>query len=103
MSQRYILCLDGASTKAEDRDKVTRFLESHGWQVWHWFEDLWMVTIPGDEMNMMSMRDEIRVNALPKGRFVIFELAEGSRTGGTEQTNAVEWIYKNWLPEELKP
>jgi hypothetical protein len=51
MFQRLIIITDSSKgllngATAQERNLITRFLEGKGWDVWHWFEDVWLVVVP---------------------------------------------------------
>ena len=59
MAQRLIIVTDSAGTTRDQRNAITAFLEGKGWEVWHWYEDLWLVNNPGEPIDFGTLRDQL--------------------------------------------
>ncbi|MGI8773203.1 MAG: hypothetical protein ACR2JE_17405 [Acidobacteriaceae bacterium] len=80
---------------AAERNEITLHLQRKGWQVWHWFEDLWLVTYPGEEMRLPLLRDELR--ALLGAKYVlIMSLNDSPFYSGFGPQAAWPWMTENW-------
>jgi hypothetical protein len=108
MEQRIIICTD--STKgpvsgftADERNRITRHLEAKGWQVWHWFEDLWLVVVPDSsitgqaKLQPAELRDEIlTLLETPRKFILVMEVRGKIAYAGMGNAKGWPWMEANW-------
>lgn len=104
--QRFVICTDSAgewesAAPARDRDRITELMQAKGWNVWHWFEDLWLVTNPGQEYSVGSIRDEIRALPSMGDKHVLVMEVEGVAYSGFGPNKAWAWMRKRWSGESV--
>jgi hypothetical protein len=101
MEQRFIICTDtakgpGPGTSALDRNNITRHLEAKGWQVWHWFEDIWLAVAPPDSITPRDLRLEL-MTLLAAGKHVLVMLIEGEiKYSGNGPPAGWPWMAEKW-------
>lgn len=100
--RRLIICTDSAAggtlgATATERDAVTKLLTGKGWQVWHWFQDLWLVTVPpGDVTDLLAVREAVKGVMSGPGRQVVILDGDGNGFAGQVDTRGVPWMSDNW-------
>ena len=112
MEQRIIICTD--STKgpasgftADERNRITRHLEAKGWQVWHWFEDLWLIVVPDGsitgqaKLQPSELREEIlALLKAPLKYILVMEVRGKIDYAGMGDAQGWPWMESNWgLPQ----
>jgi hypothetical protein len=103
MPRRLIIATDSAKgvmngVTAEERNKITHHLELKGFQVWHWFEDLWLAIDPSNDTGTAKLREELSA-ILGSGnlKHVIVMHVDGPITySGLGPPDGWTWMAKNW-------
>lgn len=101
MEQRFIIATDSPKgfpngVTVEERNKITRFLEAKQWQVWHWFDDLWLVVAPANSTTPRALTKDLR-KLLLKTRFVLIIEVDGRTTySGFGSEYGWPWMEENW-------
>ena len=102
MEQRFLISTDSAKgapaggTTADERNKITFYLEAKGWQVWHWFEDLWLVVTPQGSTTTIALRDEI-TNLFGAKRFLLVMEIQGPIVySGYGNGEGWPWMASKW-------
>lgn len=102
MAQKFIIALDTAT--ADARDAITNHLLAQGWKVWHWLEDLWLVSEVSDDVTPRLLWDELK--AMPSVRkfsgLVMNASPEMLYWGGNKPESWV-WMKENWGKADHKP
>jgi hypothetical protein len=103
MPRRLIICTDSAKgvmngVTAEERNIITHHLELKGFQVWHWFEDLWLVVDPANGSSTSSLREELSGLLGPGNlKHIIIMNIEGNISfSGIGPPDGWPWMLKNW-------
>lgn len=102
MAQRFIICTNGQPASAnaptpDDRNKITRLFEAkEGWQVWHWFSDVWLIVDPFDSTTPRQLSDELRA-LLGEPKHVLVMKIEGAiGFSGYGPPDGWPWMSTNW-------
>ena len=98
MAQRFIICTDGSENAptAKERDRITDLLMSKNLDVWHWFEDLWLVVDNRDEYNASGLRDEIQKCFTRQKKNVLVLQTETRNYSGYGPGAAWKWMKRKW-------
>jgi hypothetical protein len=97
--QRLIIVTNSAAsakTTSSVRDLITGFLQGKGWHVWHWFEDLWLVTVYADDVDFSQIRDEIQALLPERIHILLMEFKEDSYFTGSFPEAAIPWLKIHW-------
>jgi hypothetical protein len=101
MPQRFVICTDsgggeGYAATTRERNKITRLLQSKGWRIWHWFEDVWLVVNPSEERySTDQLQLELRTQFIDDRYVLILEVTAGEYSGFGPK-KAWPWMRKNW-------
>jgi hypothetical protein len=96
---RLIIVINSATASKDIRDAVTSFLESKGWEIWHWFEDLWLSANAPNDLDLEKLRDEIRSIPLLVARnthVMVFGTNDKLRRAGWVPIPSIDWLMKHW-------
>jgi hypothetical protein len=102
MAKRLVICTDSGKgpvngANAFDRTNITKHLEAKGWQVWHWFEDVWLVVTDVDDVGLSLLRDELRnVIGGPNKHVLIMQVDGPVAYSGFGNPNGWPWMATNW-------
>jgi len=103
MSQRFIICTNSAvgpayGANATDRNKITSYFEAKKWDVWHWFEDVWLVVNPSDQaMQTNALRDELQALFAPLQRhLLVIEIGNPAHYSGWGPKDGWPWMQEKW-------
>lgn len=95
---KFIIVTDSAFTTNPIRDAITAFLEAKGWSVWHWFQDLWLVSTDAatEPTDTGSVRQEIQA-AIPAAKRIMVMTTEGIRGhSGFVPKDSIPWLKQYW-------
>lgn len=70
-------------------------LQAKGWDVWHWFDDLWLVVNSGKDYSPADLREDIQ-NLFSADKNVIVIQVEGVSYSGFGPPRAWTWMRKKW-------
>lgn len=102
MPQRFVICTNStaglAGANAADRNKITNYFEAKKWDVWHWFEDVWLVLNPSDKRIQTNvLRDELQALFSPLQRhLLIIEVSDQLHYSGWAPKNGWPWMLEKW-------
>jgi hypothetical protein len=95
MPKKLMVALDGGNR--EQRDAITYHLNSKGWQIWHWYGDLWLLANVPDQSTPYALWSEL--NALPplKGKSMLVSTVENHPLFfGVANPQSWPWMNENW-------
>jgi hypothetical protein len=101
MTSRYILVTDGETITPAEQDALTKRFLDLGWQVWHWFDNAWLLVLPeGDPGKTEPIAHEVREALSDRAHFFVQSLSDAAAYDFKAKVKgpAVEWILKNWDP-----
>jgi len=79
------------------KNSITIYLQSTGWQIWHWFEDLWLVAGVPDNFTAKDLAAALEVRSLAAtGSFLVLQIEGESLYYGRAVKEAWQWMYDNW-------
>jgi hypothetical protein len=93
---RFIVSTDSAVTSASVRNGLTSRLEAKGWSVWHWFQDLWLIDAPENNINLGELRDELRRTVPGLARIMIMSTEGKKDHAGVVPSESIPWIKEHW-------
>ena len=96
MKRKFIVITDGAN--AEQSDLITGVLgDFPAAKVWHWVENVWIVTCETSQYNSMTIWDRLTGSRnLSNMAGICFEVPEKSDYYGTHYQPSWEWLRDNW-------
>lgn len=100
MAQKYIIALDSGT--ADARDAITNHLLAKGWKVWHWIEDLWLVSGLPDDMTPRLLWEEL--NAMPsveKVNGLVMRTDPDLTYWGKGKRDSWKWMKEYWGKADL--
>lgn len=79
---------------------ITSYLLGRGWQVWHWFDDLWLTTNLPADMTAQRLSGELEqgVAGLSVAEFLVIQLENVPSYYGRLNDEAWGWIAHFWGP-----
>jgi hypothetical protein len=97
---RYVICTNSAvggnaGANAEERNAITDHLKAKGWQVWHWFEDVWLTVDELDESSPRELREELR-SLIDERTFILIMAVEPVAFSGFGSKQGWTWMRGNW-------
>jgi hypothetical protein len=102
VAQYFVICTNSASddpeevATSEDRNKITALLEAKQWEVWHWFEDVWLaVNTSSQEETPASLTKEIR-KAISRKRDLLVMQTGPLGLDGFGPRAGWKWTGKHW-------
>jgi hypothetical protein len=103
MPQRLMICTNSAmgptyGASAEQRNQITSFLQVKGWEVWHWFEDLWFVVVPNGSVTPKGLREEISTSILGNTKYILVLDVSGGQIvySGFGNKDGWPWMAEKW-------
>jgi hypothetical protein len=93
---RLIIVTNSQDSTSEGRNALTAFLQGKGWNIWHWFEDVWLISDApeGDEI-LESLRDEIR-GLVGIRQFLILSGQDPTTLSGMTTRDGQRWLKTKW-------
>lgn len=99
------------------KDAITNYLRAKGWPIWHWFENLWLLSNVPDNVTAQSLSEEILALIAPiapgplTSHIVIDASDKPSAYFGRGPKEGWEWMLQNWgrpdgapaEPEKVSP
>jgi hypothetical protein len=95
---RFILSTSAGEVSAVSKQLLTNHLQISGWQIWHWQEDLWLLsTETFGSMTAEKLNDSLG-EAIPalKNNFVIFKVEGRCTYNGYQRKESWDWMKKFW-------
>jgi hypothetical protein len=100
MPTRFIICTNGhpgpSAPTPEERNKITRFFEAKGWQVWHWFDDIWLTVDPLESTKVKDLANEMRLLLGATKQVVVMQIEGQIKYSGYAPRDGWPWMRKNW-------
>jgi hypothetical protein len=101
MSQRLIVCTNSAglpstAATAEQRNQITALLKNKEWEVWHWFEDLWLVVVHNYSASTKDLREEISLILGPSKYVLILDVSGSITYSGMGNAAGWPWMATHW-------
>jgi hypothetical protein len=103
--RRFVICTNSATdtgavngASVDQRNQITLNLEAKkDWQVWHWFENIWLVVIPpDDEITPVALRREMESFLGESKHLLIMQVSQPITFSGRGNPDGWAWMYKNW-------
>ena len=103
--RRFVVCSESASdigstngSTVSDRNNITAYLEGKpGWQIWHWFQNLWLIVIPeNDPVTPLGLRQELEGFLGVYKHLLVMQVPETIRYSGRGDKGAWPWMGQNW-------
>jgi hypothetical protein len=92
---KFLFAINGAS--APQQNALTEFIRAKGWQLWHWFNDIWLVTGIPEETSIEILRDEIYEIPTIKGCYLLIMKFRGDISySGWANPEGWPWMKENW-------
>lgn len=94
---KFIIALDGGTR--EQRNAVTALLQGKGWKLWHWMEDLWLLSQVPDNITSKQISEELFKNPLigKKVKIVIQVSDNAPKTyWGDCNPDSWKWMAEFW-------
>lgn len=96
---KLIIVTDSADPKGRNRDSITHFLHDRGWEVWHWFRDLWLVDyVPNDTSLVKLHRDLLKASNVD--HLFIMSGEDPMTFQAQVPEGAVNWLEWVWSVKE---
>lgn len=92
---RLAIVTDADSATAAEKDALTSYLTDRGWDVWHWFSDLWLVTGVPHDIDIGTMLDEIR-SEVGNIHLFIFRMPASVDAGAYGKLKSLKWLNEKW-------
>jgi hypothetical protein len=92
---RYLLAVDSEGMTANQRDRVTLYLNNKPWDVWHWFEDMWLIAGVPDDVTKDELGKEIR-SVIPGQKYILARMPEGNCLFGVIPAESHPWFEEKW-------
>jgi hypothetical protein len=100
MSNRFLIAL--TSGNVIQRNAVTEFIRAKGWKVWHWIEDLWLLTDVPPEVSPRTLWDDlIQAPTLKVAKGLVMRLDSEMKYWGGNDPESWEWMKQNWGPSDF--
>jgi hypothetical protein len=103
--RRFVICTNSATdtgavngATVDQRNQITLYLEAKtNWQVWHWFENIWLVVVPpDDEITLAALRGEFESFLGELKHTLIMQVSQPITFTGRANKDGWPWMYKNW-------
>jgi hypothetical protein len=99
MPHRIIIAVNGSTASSADKNALTAFFQGKGLQVWHWFDELWLISDVPDDTDVRAFTKEI--SAIPgfgqKGaQFVVIGVNGDSPYYGWAKRESWDWMKEHW-------
>ena len=93
---RFIVALNGGSR--DQRNALTALFQAKAWPVWHYFEDLWLLSEIPENVTAKSLHSELeKIAVIGEHSIVILKIAEGQHEFyGRANPEGWEWMKKSW-------
>jgi hypothetical protein len=96
MVSRFVVLTDSSTVDNDARNAITAYLKGKGWQVWHWFGDVWLVDAAPNRIDLNALRLEM-TSVMPIIRHLIVMSVEGELAlSGIVPAEAIPWINLHW-------
>ena len=99
MPRRILVAVNSRLADVNLRNAITKLLEAKGWEVWHWFEDIWLLADVPDTQKLEILRDEIR-SLSKKNMHVLVMNVDGNGLAGRIPTAGAPWLEEFWRKKE---
>ena len=98
MSKRYIVAVGSSNEK--QTDAFLKFIEANDLYWWHWLENFWLIIDSKNQVNIISIRNELEITH-PETDNLVIELNDNGDTWAgygpsTEEKNMFNWLKKTW-------
>ena len=100
MPARFLIATDSRVVAATSKNQLTAYLQGTGFQVWHWLDDLWLITDAPDELTPQGFAKAIEtvIPALLVNSFIVFKLEGSPPYFGRAPQEAWTWMLTHWGP-----
>src|SRR4030095_5462316 len=94
--RKFIVTLDVGTR--EQRNAITELFQSKNWQLWHWMEDVWLLSEVPDTVTSREIAEEM--NSIPLVQYkrkLILRVPEGMSTYyGNNPKESWNWMARFW-------
>ena len=94
---KFLVAIDVGTR--EQRNAVTEIFQKKDWKLWHWMEDVWLLSQVPDEVTSKAVSDELESHPLigKKAKVIIRISASGQQTYfGHSVKEAWDWMAQFW-------
>jgi hypothetical protein len=99
---RFSIAVSGTTASAATKNALTAYLQGKGWQVWHWFDELWLIAA-ADNVSAEELSREIRTipGFHPQVHHIVMKLDGDADYFGWAPREAWDWMSKNWKRSDV--
>lgn len=92
---RFMIAAGGLSP--QQQDVITKWLQGHDWQFWHWIENVWLLTGVPDSVTPRTLWDEIiAMDGMNGISGVVIQEGFAPVFWGGNQPESWEWMKSYW-------
>lgn len=95
---KFIVTLDGGTI--DQRNAVTNIFLKKEWRIWHWMEDLWLLSEVPDEVTAQAISEEIYAHPVLKEKVksVVIRIPDSAvlTYWGRGSKKGWDWMAQFW-------
>ena len=96
-----LIITDPSDTASQNKNLITAFLRGKGWDLWHWFDDVWIISNAPETVTAPILGKEIEEIAptIPSNQYLVLRFrGDTPEYFGRARKEIWDWIFNHFGP-----